>query len=99
MAIRSGVGTTARSSSTRATSATILPATATACRPARREHVVERFELSADRTTLTYRFRLEDPEYLAAAFEGSAVWDHRPDLPYTAEACDLENARRYLEER
>ena len=63
------------------------------------KHLVEYFELSADRTTLTYRFRLEDPEYLAAPFEGSAVWEHRPDLPYKAEECSLENARRYLEER
>lgn len=63
------------------------------------KHLVEYFELSADRTTLTYRFRLEDPEYLAAPFEGSAVWEHRPDLPYKAEECSLENARRYLEDR
>jgi hypothetical protein len=63
------------------------------------KHLVEYFELGADRTTLTYRFKLEDPEYLAAPLEGSAVWAHRPDLTYTAEACDLENARRYLEER
>jgi hypothetical protein len=63
------------------------------------KHLVEYFELSADRTTLTYRFRLEDPEYLAAPVEGSAAWEHRPDLPYKAEECDLENARRYLEER
>lgn len=64
----------------------------------RQKHLVERFELSADRTTLVYRFELEDPEYLAAPFAGSAVWVHRPDLTYTAEECDLENARRYLEE-
>ena len=57
------------------------------------------FRAFADRTTLTYRFRLEDPEYLAAPFEGSAVWEHRPGLPYKAEECILENARRYLEER
>ena len=63
------------------------------------KHLVERFELAADRTTLTYRYRLEDPEYLAAPFEGSAVWAYRPDLPYKAEDCDLENTRRYLEER
>jgi hypothetical protein len=63
------------------------------------KHLVEYFELSADRTTLAYRFILEDPEYLAAPVEGSAVWAHRPDLTYTAEACDLENARRYLEKR
>ena len=61
------------------------------------KRLVEYFELSADRTTLTYRFILEDPEYLAAPVEGSAVWEHRPDLTYTAEECDLENARRYLE--
>jgi hypothetical protein len=65
----------------------------------RQKHLVERFELSADRTMLTYRFTLEDPEYLAAPFAGSATWTHRPDLPYTAEPCDLENARRYLDER
>jgi hypothetical protein len=63
------------------------------------KHLVEYFELSADRTTLAYRFILEDPEYLAAPVEGSAVWAHRPDLVYTAEKCELENARRYLEER
>jgi hypothetical protein len=63
------------------------------------KHLVERFELSPDRTRLTYRFTLEDPEYLAAPFEGSAVWMHRPDLPYSAEKCDLENARRFLEDR
>ena len=62
------------------------------------KHLVEYFELSADRTTLAYRFILEDPEYLAARVEGSAVWEHRPDLVYTAEECDLENARRYLEQ-
>ena len=60
------------------------------------KHLVERFELSPDRTTLAYRFRLEDPEYLAAPFEGSATWAHRPDLTYTAEKCDPENARRFL---
>jgi hypothetical protein len=61
------------------------------------KHLVERFELSPDRTTLTYRFVLEDPEYLAAPFEGSATWVHRPDLEYTAEKCDLTNAKRFLE--
>lgn len=64
----------------------------------RQKHLVERFELSPDRTTLTYRFRLEDPVYLAAPFEGSATWTHRPDLTYAAEECDLTNARRYLDE-
>ena len=63
------------------------------------KHLVESFELSADRTALTYRFELEDPEYLAASFKGTAVWEHRPDLAYTAEKCDLENARRYLDRR
>ena len=97
-AIRSAAGTTARSSSTRGTSATIRLATAKSVPSGAQKHLVEYFELSADRTTLTYRFRLEDPEYLAAPFEGSAVWEHRPDLTYTAEECDLENARRYLED-
>jgi hypothetical protein len=63
------------------------------------KHLIEYFELSADGTKLTYRFRLEDPEFLASPFEGSAVWEHRPDLPYKAEECSLENARRFLETR
>ena len=61
-----------------------------------RKHVVERFELSSDRTRLTYSYVLEDPEYLLQPFAGSSVWVHRPDLTYTGYNCDVGNARRFV---
>jgi hypothetical protein len=63
-----------------------------------RKHVTERFELSADRTRLTYSYTLEDPVFLARPITGSAEWVHRPDLHYTGYACDPEVARRFLVE-
>jgi hypothetical protein len=61
-----------------------------------RKHLVERFELSTDRTHLTYSYVLEDPQYLAQPFAGTSEWVHRPDLIYTGYDCDAANARRYL---
>ncbi len=62
------------------------------------KRLVERFELSPDGTSLTYRFELEDSEYLAVPITGERQWVYRPDLEYAPEECDLENARRYLGE-
>lgn len=61
------------------------------------KRVTERFELAPDRTTLTYRFVLEDPEYLTEPIEGQDVWAYRPDVEYLTLPCDIENARHYLE--
>lgn len=63
-----------------------------------RKHLVERFELSADRTRLTYSYELEDPEYLTQPVRGSVEWIHRPDLTYTGYDCDRESAGRFLAE-
>jgi hypothetical protein len=60
------------------------------------KHLVERFQLSPDRTRLTYSFDLEDPEYLAKPVTGSVEWVHRPDLTYTGYKCDREIAGRFL---
>ena len=60
------------------------------------KHLVERFELHPDGTSLIYSFTLEDREYLAAPISGEVRWVHRPDLELSVEECDLENARRYL---
>ena len=62
----------------------------------RGKHLVERFQLSADRTRVTYSFELEDPEYLTAPVTGSVEWVHRPDLTYTGYSCDSEVAGRFL---
>jgi hypothetical protein len=62
------------------------------------KHLVERLALSEDKTSLVYHFELSDPEYLAETVVGDVRWDYRPDLTFTAEACDLENARRFIGE-
>jgi hypothetical protein len=62
----------------------------------RDKHLTERFELSADRTRLTYSYTLEDPAYLTKPVTGRVEWVHRPDLEYTGYACDREVARRFL---
>ena len=61
-----------------------------------RKHVVERFQLGADRSRLTYSFQLEDPEYLSTPVTGSVEWVHRPDLTYTGYNCDRGLAERFL---
>lgn len=62
------------------------------------KHLVERFGLAPNGRTLQYTFSLDDPEYLTRTVEGSATWAYRPDVEFTPLACDLENARRFLEE-
>jgi hypothetical protein len=62
----------------------------------RGKHLVERFQLSADRTRLTYSYELEDPEYLTGPVTGSVEWVHRPDLAYVGYECDRNTAGRFL---
>jgi len=64
----------------------------------RQKHLIERFELSPDRSGLTYTFWDEDPEYLAEPMMGTLDLMYRPDLPFVSLPCDPEIARRYLEE-
>lgn len=61
------------------------------------KHLVEHFELAPDGTTMTYRFVLEDPEYLAEPIENQMRWTYRPDLEYSPVECDLDNASRFTE--
>jgi hypothetical protein len=63
-----------------------------------RKHLVERFELSSDRTRLTYSYELEDPEHLTQPVHGSVEWIHRPDLTYTSYDCNRDSAGRFLTE-
>jgi len=59
------------------------------------KHLVERFELNPDRTNLTYRFELDDPEYLAAPVTGELQAAYRPDLDFVPVTCNPEAARRF----
>ena len=63
----------------------------------RDKHLVERFELGADDTEMIYRFRMEDPVYLAEPVTGSIRLQFRPDLVPERVECDAAIARRYLE--
>jgi hypothetical protein len=58
--------------------------------------LVERFSVSEDGQALTVRYRLEDPIYLAAPYEGMAelqrVADDEPMYPYV---CERDSAERF----
>ena len=45
---------------------------------------------------LTYRFELEDPEYLAQPITGQLQWAYRPDLEYVSLPCDVGSASQFL---
>lgn len=60
------------------------------------KHLVERFELDPDGTSLTYRFELEDPEYLTTPVTGEFQSEYRPDLGFVRVPCDVETAGRFL---
>lgn len=60
------------------------------------KHLIERFELEPDRSSLTYSFELMDPEYLTEPVTGAMQWDYRPDLEFTPIECELDNARIFV---
>lgn len=64
-----------------------------------RKHLIERFELGPGRDRIVYSYQVEDPEYLLEPITGSMELIYRPDLTLVTVPCDLEVARRYLEER
>lgn len=59
------------------------------------KHLVERFELSPDRTRLTYRYELEDPEYLAEPVTGELQSVYRPGLEFEPVACNRDSAKEF----
>lgn len=62
------------------------------------KHLVERFTLAEDRRHLQYDIVLEDPAALTEPGLMSVQWDYRPDLEPTGVECDVDAARRALEE-
>jgi len=64
----------------------------------RQRHLIERLELTADRSGLTYTSTVEDPEYLLEPMIVTLALTYRPDLPFVSLPCDPEIARRYLAE-
>ncbi|MGI9204022.1 MAG: DUF6152 family protein [Woeseiaceae bacterium] len=64
----------------------------------KQKHLIERFELRPDKTSLQYTYWLDDPEYLAEPVSGQMEFVYRPDVPFFSEPCDIENARNHLNE-
>ncbi len=62
------------------------------------KHVVERFELSENRTRLKVEFSVEDPEFMVGPSTGEVIWDHVPDREMLPFECDPEIAIRYAVE-
>lgn len=60
------------------------------------KHVVERYTLGEDGSTLTVDIRMEDPEYLAEPLSGSFLWHYAPDLPIVDGKCDRKSAEEFL---
>ena len=59
------------------------------------KHLVERFSLDPGGESLTYRFELEDPEYLAQPVTGELQSAYRPDLDFRPVPCDIDTAGRF----
>jgi len=62
------------------------------------KHLIERFSLDPGGESLTYRFELEDPEYLAVPVTGELQAAYRPDLDFRPVPCDLDTAGRFTNE-
>jgi hypothetical protein len=60
------------------------------------KHLVERFALDPARTSMTYHFDLEDPEFLAEPVSGEFQLAYRPDLDLLRVRCDTETAGRFV---
>ncbi len=61
------------------------------------KHVIERFELDPDRTSMTYSFELDDPEFLAEPVAGELQLAYRPDLELVRVRCDVDTAGRFVD--
>lgn len=62
------------------------------------KHLVERFEVNADGKGMTYSGTMEDPQYLTAAAEWTGTWQYRPEMEHSNETCDLDIARKFLDD-
>lgn len=60
------------------------------------KHLVERFEVGQDGRSLVYSGTMEDPAYLTEPVEWSGTWEYRPSMPHSNSACDVDTARRFL---
>jgi hypothetical protein len=63
-----------------------------------RKRLTERFRLGQDGKSLIYSGVVEDPVFLSRPVEWSGQWQYRPNMRHSNEKCDLEVARKFLED-
>ncbi len=61
-----------------------------------RKHVMERYQLSEDKTRLLISAVVEDPDYLTEPLTMSTEWDYAPQQQLLRFGCDRNQAGRYL---
>jgi hypothetical protein len=61
-----------------------------------RKHLVERYQLSDDKTRLLISAVIEDPDYLVEPLTMTMEWDYTPQLRLLRFGCDPQQAQRYL---
>ncbi|WP_428099220.1 DUF6152 family protein [Candidatus Rariloculus sp.] len=62
------------------------------------KHMVERYEIMDDDRTLSISYVLEDAEYLAEPVTDTREWRYAPHLEMLPNTCDLEIARRSIQD-
>ena len=60
--------------------------------------LTERFVLADDRKSLLYSGVVEDPVYLAKPAQWSGKWEYRPAMRHSNQKCDIEVARKFLQQ-
>ena len=63
-----------------------------------RRRLTERFALGDVRKMLIYSGVVEDPVYLAQPAQWSGKWEYRPTMRHSNQKCDVEVARRFLQQ-
>jgi hypothetical protein len=63
-----------------------------------RKRLTERFRVGDDGKTLLYSGVVEDPVYLSKPGEWSGKWEYRPRMAHSNQQCDVEVARKFLEQ-
>jgi len=61
------------------------------------KHLQERLTLSDDGKSVSYQFTLTDPIYLASPMSLESQWVYQPDYEVVIDDCNLESARRFLQ--
>ncbi|PCI79769.1 MAG: hypothetical protein COB20_04070 [SAR86 cluster bacterium] len=61
------------------------------------KHLFERLTLSDDGKSISYHFSLTDPIYLSAPMSLDTSWAYQPDGEVVVDECNIESARRFLE--